>query len=180
MKKSILILLCVMLSFASLRAQTRTSWDAAGITLPLADGLKVVASSGNMLSAKGGGIDLKIRTMSGDAIHSVVLALTERVETIVSDFEKGEFTASEPVPVIFFEYLKERGYNPRGHSREVFLPVNYGIVGYFSECEDAEDNVLAGVFYIRHKQIPVFMVVRFDPGRGADVVSMLLQASAVD
>ncbi len=60
------------------------------------------------------------------------------------------------------------------------MPVDYGIVGYASQCADDECKAIAGVFYIRHRQLPVFVVVRFPENMGKEVGDMLMQVSTIE
>lgn len=178
MKKRLLVFLCAILCSTALYSQDRTSWDMAGITFPLVPGMVVTASSDAVFTAKGNGIVFRIKTI-GDVNSNVVSVLTARAGAVEKDIEAGRAPIPESVPEVFYEYLQERGYRPAGSSREVFMPFDYGIVGYAAQCADDECRVLAGVFYVRHRQLPLFVVVRFPESRAKEVGDMLMQVSTV-
>jgi len=161
---------------AALSAQERAVWETAGVSIPLAAEMEVQASGSDMFTARGGGITLHMRVVR-DAGHPFVETLTDRAREIDRLAEERIAPSTGNVPDAFFDYLQERGYHPGGHSREVFFPVDHGIVGYMTESVDPEDKVLVAVLYSRTQNIPFILVARFPEIRGRNVGEMLMRLS---
>lgn len=189
MKRFLPVLLCMALCSVSLDAQRRArdddggrqriEWKTAGISVLLPEGVEVKASNTQMFTAVGPGIDFRMRTIE-DIGHTFFEAMFERIARIDADMEQDIPPVPGRVPDSFFEYLGERGYDPAGHSREVFFPVDYSVVGYMTECEDAEDKLLVLVLYSRARQIPFIVIARFDEDKGRTVGEMLYRMRGVE